>query len=205
LPYDEKHPTNPMNPYGQSKLQVEELLRDLVTSDPGWRIISLRYFNPVGAHDSGLIGENPNGIPNNLMPYVAKVASGELPHLNIFGDDYETKDGTGERDYIHVMDIANGHLASLESLKNNYGLEIFNLGTGKSYSVLDLVLSFEKVSDRVIKKAITQRRSGDMAIYYADVNKAKTLLDWEAKSTLSEMCSSVWNLYKDAARSGSHL
>ncbi len=159
----------------------------------------------MGAHESGLISEDPVGTPNNLMPYVAKVASGELPYLNIFGDDFETKDGTGERDYIHVMDIANGHLASLESLKNHNGLEIVNLGTGKSHSGLDLVLAFEKVSDRIIKRVITQRRSGDMAIYYADVNKAKILLNWEARSTLSEMCSSVWNIYKDAARSESHF
>lgn len=196
LPYDEDHPTKPMNPYGQTKLQVEEILRDLAISDPQWKIISLRYFNPVGAHESGLIGEDPNGIPNNLMPCIAKVASGEFPYLNIFGDDYKTKDGTGERDYIHVMDIADGHMAALDFLRNNNGMEIVNLGTGKSYSVLDLVLTFEKVSDRIIKKVIAQRRPGDMAIYYANVNKAKLLFDWEAKSTLSEMCSSVWNLYK---------
>jgi len=192
LPYDEDHPTNPMNPYGQSKLQVEEILRDLTVADFEWRIVCLRYFNPVGAHASGLIGEDPNGIPNNLMPYIAKVALGELPHLNIYGDDYETKDGTGERDYIGIMDLADGHMAALEYLKSNAGYHIFNLGTGKSISVLDLVVAFEKASGRSIKKAIVRRRFGDLAIYYADAYRAKNLLGWQAKSTLLEVCESVW-------------
>lgn len=152
LPYGENHPTKPMNPYGQSKLQVEEILRDLAASDPEWKIASLRYFNPVGAHESGLIGEDPSGIPNNLMPYVAKVASGELPHLDIFGDDYETRDGTGERDYIHVIDLAEGHLAALEWLRKKAGWYLFNLGTGTSTSVLELVNEFENTIGKTIKK-----------------------------------------------------
>ncbi len=192
LPYDESHPTKPMNPYGQTKLQVEEILRNLSTSDPTWKIVSLRYFNPVGAHESGLIGEDPNGIPNNLMPYVAKVASGELPHLNIFGDDYETRDGTGERDYIHVMDLAEGHMAAIDYLKANTGLEVINLGTGKPNSVLDLVSSFENASKSSIKKIINKRRPGDLPIYYANPNKAAKILDWRAQRNLNEMCLSTW-------------
>jgi UDP-glucose 4-epimerase len=192
LPYDEQHPTSPMNPYGQSKLQVEEILRDLAYSDPEWKIVSLRYFNPVGAHESGLIGEHPNGIPNNLMPYVIKVASGELPHLNIFGDDYETCDGTGERDYIHVMDLAEGHMASLDFLKLHSGMEIINLGTGKPSSVSDLISSFEKASGQKIKKIVVERRPGDLPIYYAKVEKAFNLLNWSGSRTLDEMCKSAW-------------
>ena len=193
LPYDEDHPTKPMNPYGQSKLQVEEILRDLAASDPEWKIASLRYFNPVGAHESGLIGEDPNDIPNNLMPYVAKVASGELPHLNIFGDDYETRDGTGERDYIHVIDLAEGHMSALNFLKYTTALWVINLGTGKSNSVLDLVNTFEKASGKRISKVTIQRRVGDLPIYYADASRAKNQLGWEARHTLFEMCESVWN------------
>ena len=193
LPYDEDHPTKPMNPYGQSKLQVEEILQDLAASDSEWKIASLRYFNPVGAHESGLIGEDPNGIPNNLMPYVAKVAAGELPHLNIFGDDYETRDGTGERDYIHVMDLADGHMAALDFLKDHAGLEIINLGTGKPSSVLELVVSFEKVSGQKIKKIIVARRPGDLPSYYARAEKASKLLHWNTKRDLEEMCLSAWN------------
>ena len=193
LPYDEEHPTRPMNPYGQSKLQVEEILRDLVASDPEWKIASLRYFNPVGAHESGLIGEDPNGIPNNLMPYVAKVASGEFPHLNIFGDDYETRDGTGERDYIHVMDLAEGHMASLDFLKDHTGLEIINLGTGTPSSVFDLASSFEKASNKKIKKIVVKRRPGDLPIYYAKPSKAADILGWKAVRNLDQMCQSVWH------------
>ncbi len=192
LPYDESHPTKPMNPYGQSKLQVEEILRDLAASDPEWKIVSLRYFNPVGAHESGLIGEDPSGIPNNLMPYVAKVASGGLPYLNIFGDDYETRDGTGERDYIHVMDLAEGHQAALDYLKDYAGLEIVNLGTGKPSSVLDLVFSFEKASNTKIEKIVTKRRPGDLPIYFAKPNKAADILGWKATRNLDQMCQSVW-------------
>jgi UDP-glucose 4-epimerase len=193
LPYDENHPTKPMNPYGQTKLQVEEILRDLAASDPEWKIVSLRYFNPVGAHESGLIGEDPNGIPNNLMPYVAKVASGELPHLNIFGDDYETRDGTGERDYIHVMDLADGHMLALSFvIKGGVRCQVINLGTGKSISVLELVSVFEKVSGKVIKKMIIPKRSGDLPIYYAQVKKAHNILRWQAYRTIEDMCQSAW-------------
>ena len=192
LPYDEDHPTKPMNPYGQSKLQVEEILRDLAASDPEWKIASLRYFNPVGAHESGLIGEDPNGIPNNLMPYVAKVASGELPHLNIFGDDYETRDGTGERDYIHVMDLAEGHMVALEFLKINLGWHYLNLGMGQSISVLELLKAFEEVSGRNIERAIVGRRHGDLPIYFSDVNKASVQLGWRARRDLPAMCETAW-------------
>ena len=189
LPYDENHPTKPMNPYGQTKLQVEEILRDLAASDPEWKIVSLRYFNPVGAHESALIGENPSGIPNNLMPYIAKVAAGELPYLNIFGDDYQTPDGTGERDYIHVMDLAEGHGASLSYLKNSgEGFEVVNLGTGKSISVLELVTTYEKVIGRKIKKVVSQKRLGDLPTYYAQVNKAKKILQWAAKRSVHDAC-----------------
>lgn len=193
LPYDESHPTKPMNPYGQSKLQVEEILRDLAVSNPEWKIASLRYFNPVGAHESGMIGEDSNGIPNNLMPYVVKVASGELPHLNIFGDDYETRDGTGERDYIHVVDLAEGHMASLDFLKDHAGLEIINLGSEKPSSVLDLVGQFERVSGKAIVKVVKQRRAGDLPTYHAHTDKAIKLLNWHTKRDLKEMCSSAWN------------
>lgn len=193
LPYDEEHPTKPMNPYGQSKLQVEEILRDLSASDSAWKIACLRYFNPVGAHESGLIGEDPNGIPNNLMPYVARVASGELPYLNIFGGDYETSDGTGERDYVHVVDLAEGHMAALFFLENHGGFEIINLGTGTASSVFDLVSSFEKASNKKIEKVIVKRRSGDLPIYFAKANKAADILGWKSKLTLDQMCQSVWN------------
>lgn len=192
LPYDEDHPTKPINPYGKSKLQVEEMLCDLVASDVGWKIVSLRYFNPVGAHESGLIGEDPKMAPNNLMPYIAKVASGEIPCLNIFGDDYKTKDGTGERDYIHVMDLAEGHLMALNFLNMNAGIEVINLGTGKSVSVLDLLLCFEKLTGKKIEKKIVQKRSGDLPRYYAKVNKAFKVLGWEAGRSLDQMCESAW-------------
>lgn len=201
LPYDEDHPTKPMNPYGQSKLQVEEILRDLAASDPDWKIACLRYFNPVGAHESGLIGEDPNGIPNNLMPYVAKVVSGELSHLSIFGDDYETRDGTGERDYIHVIDLVEGHMAALNFLKGQARFEIINLGTGKPSSVFELVSSYEKTSGREIKKVIAKRRPGDLPIYYAKVSKANSILGWSAKSTLDEMCSST-ELFRKSLKVG---
>jgi UDP-glucose 4-epimerase len=193
LPYDECHPTKPMNPYGQSKLQAEEILRDVASSDSEWRIVSLRYFNPVGAHESGLIGEDPNGVPNNLLPYISKVASGELSHLNIFGDDYDTRDGTGERDYIHVMDLAEGHMAALDFLKCNPGLKIINLGAGSPTSVLDFVACFEGVSGQGIKKIIVDRRPGDLPIYYASSANAKKLLNWKPTRNLVEICRTEWN------------
>ncbi|MBU3593260.1 UDP-glucose 4-epimerase GalE [Polynucleobacter sp. 71A-WALBACH] len=196
LPYDEDHPTQPMNPYGWTKLQVEEILHDLSKSDPQWKISCLRYFNPVGAHDSGLIGEDPNGIPNNLMPFISKVASGELPQLNIFGNDYLSKDGTGERDYIHVMDLADGHMAALDFLSNNSGWHAINLGTGVSTSVLELVEAFEGVIHKKLPKEFVERRPGDLPIYYAKVDKAKNTLGWEAKRSLQDMCRSSWDFKK---------
>jgi len=192
LPYDEAHPLVPMNTYGKTKLQAEEIMQDLAISDPGWAIAGLRYFNPVGAHESGLIGELPRGIPNNLMPYVCQVASGKLPALNIFGDDYDTKDGTGERDYIHVMDLAEGHVAALDFIEKNQGFYPINLGTGVSYSVYDLVSAFEKSANCLIVKKVQARRNGDLPIYYAKADKAKQLLGWSAKRDLQMMCDSSW-------------
>ena len=200
LPYDEDHPTNPLNPYGWTKLHVEQLLHDLARSDPQWAIACLRYFNPVGAHPSGLIGEDPQGIPNNLMPYVAKVAAGQLPQLNIFGNDYQTKDGTGERDYIHVMDLADGHMAALNYLKKYSGWHAINLGTGVPLSVLDLVGAFERVANHELKKVFVARRSGDLPIYYANPDRAKTLLNWVASRTLNEIVQSTWLWQKTALK-----
>ena len=192
LPYDEHHPTKPINVYGRTKLQIEEVLRDVVDSDPTWRILALRYFNPVGAHPSGLIGENPQGTPNNLMPYVAKVAANELPILHIFGDDYSTKDGTGERDYIHVMDLAEGHTAAIDYLNNHEGFRCINLGTGTAYSVLDLVKSFEEVLGSNIPYQISPRRPGDLPKYFADASIAQKLLNWQAHRSLLDMCDTTW-------------
>jgi len=192
LPLDEQHPTSATNPYGRSKLQIEEVLADLSKSDPEWRIVCLRYFNPVGAHDSSLIGEDPNDIPNNLMPYIAQVASGKLPHLNIFGDDYNTKDGTGVRDYIHVMDLAEGHKSALEFLNNHTGWHAVNLGTGVGYSVLEMVQVFEEVSGKPIPYQIVNRRDGDIATCYAKVDNSGQQLNWRAKRDLGEMCRSTW-------------
>lgn len=192
LPYDEEHPTNPINPYGRTKLQAEEILKDLAASDSSWSVSLLRYFNPVGAHESGLIGEDPNGIPNNLMPYVAQVAIGKLPYLNIFGNDYETSDGTGERDYIHVVDLAEGHLAALNFLKTHSGSHTFNLGSGESTSVLKLVDSFKKMSGVDVPYQFIPRRLGDLPAYYAKPTRAKEQLVWETKKSLDDMCASTW-------------
>jgi len=192
LPLDEEHPTSATNPYGRSKLQIEEILADVAKSDPDWHIACLRYFNPVGAHNSGLIGEDPNDIPNNLMPYIAQVASGKLPHLNVFGNDFNTNDGTGVRDYIHVMDLAEGHKAALNYLANNSGWHAINLGTGTGYSVLEMVNAFEVASNKTIPYQIKARRVGDIAICYANAEKAKQQLKWQATRTLNEMCSSTW-------------
>ena len=192
LPYDETHPTVPMNTYGKTKLQAEEIMLDLAHSDSEWAIVCLRYFNPVGAHESGLIGEHPKGIPNNLMPYVCQVASGMRPYLNVFGDDYETRDGTGERDYIHVMDLAEGHVAALHFVNTHPGWDAINLGAGTAYSVYDLVTSFEKSVGHPIAKQVQARRNGDLPVYYSEAKKAKELLGWEAKRNLQLMCDSSW-------------
>jgi len=196
LPYDEAHPTKAINPYGSTKLQIEDMLRDVAASDPEWSIVVLRYFNPVGAHGSGLIGEMPSGVPNNLMPYLVQVASGKREELRIFGNDYDTKDGTGERDYIHVMDLADGHLAALKYLLINTGWHPINLGTGQSTSVLELVRTFESVTKMVIPYKIVERRDGDLPMYYAQSSKANQLLGWSAKRGLAEMCQSAWRWEK---------
>lgn len=181
------------NPYGTSKLFIEQILKDLYKSDNTWDICILRYFNPVGAHESGLIGEEPQGIPNNLMPYVARVAAGKLKELSVFGNDYDTKDGTGVRDYIHVVDLAKGHVAALEKLdKEKKGLFIYNLGTGKGYSVLDMVKGFEKATGKKVPYKIAPRRAGDIATCYADPKKAKEELGWEAEKDINDMCKDSW-------------
>ena len=193
LPLDESHPTSVTNPYGRTKLHIEEILGDLAVSDPSWRIAILRYFNPVGAHDSGLIGEDPNGVPNNLMPYIARVAAGRLPILNIWGDDYLTLDGTGVRDYIHVMDLAKGHLAALNSLDNTEKpCDIFNLGNGIGISVLQMVTTFMTVTGCSVPYQISARRNGDIAKSWADVSKARQQLGWSATRNLEEMCTTSW-------------
>jgi UDP-glucose 4-epimerase len=192
LPYDEDHPTLPTNPYGRTKLQVEQLLQDVSNSSDEWSIACLRYFNPVGAHETGLLGEDPNGIPNNLMPIVAQVATGRLPLLNVYGDDYETSDGTGMRDYIHVMDLVDGHLAAIEWIAKNPGCHYFNLGSGESHSVLELVSEFEKASGKKIPRQVISRREGDLPNYYAQADKAFRLLNWKTSRSLSDMCESTW-------------
>jgi len=192
LPLDENHPTSATNPYGRSKLQIEEMLNDIAKSDSDWRIACLRYFNPVGAHESGLIGENPSSVPNNLMPYIAQVAAGQRAELSVFGGDYPTADGTGVRDYIHVMDLAEGHAAALGFMSQNAGWHAINLGTGKGYSVLEMVQAFEKASDRQVPYKVVARRAGDVAACYADPKKAGEVLNWSAKRTLEEMCASTW-------------
>ncbi len=184
------------NPYGWSKSMIEQILMDLQKSDQSWNIILLRYFNPIGAHKSGKIGENPKGIPNNLMPYITQVAVGKRPYLSIFGNDYNTPDGTGVRDYIHVVDLAKGHIKSLDAIKNNCGLKIYNLSTGKGYSVLEIVQSFEKVSGVKVPYKIEARRNGDIAICYSSPLKAEKELGWKAEYTLEDMCKDAWNRQK---------
>jgi len=191
-PYKEDLPLSATNPYAGSKLMIEDILRDVYASDDEWRICLLRYFNPIGAHESGLIGDNPNGIPNNLMPYIQRVAAGSLPHLNVYGDDYETIDGTGVRDYIHVTDLAAGHLAALKFLRENEGIDAFNLGTGSGSSVFEVIAAFEKASRKKIPYKIMERRPGDIAVSYADVKKAKEILKWEAELNLDDMCRDSW-------------
>lgn len=192
LPITEDMPLSTTNPYGSTKLMIENILRDVYAADKSWNIAILRYFNPVGAHESGLIGENPKGIPNNLMPYIAQVAVGKLAFLNVFGNDYDTPDGTGVRDYIHIMDLAEGHLAALENI-DKFGADAVNLGTGTGYSVLEMVKAFEKASGKKIDYKFTPRRPGDIASCYASPKKAETLLNWKAKRGLFEMCRDLWN------------
>ncbi|MCU0094682.1 UDP-glucose 4-epimerase GalE [Bacillus sp. OR9] len=191
-PITEEFPLSVTNPYGQTKLMIEQIMRDVAKADDEWSIALLRYFNPFGAHQSGSIGEDPNGIPNNLMPYVTQVAVGKLKELNIFGNDYPTKDGTGVRDYIHVVDLAKGHVKALEKVLKTKGIEAYNLGTGKGYSVLEMVKAFEKVSGKKIPYKVIGRRPGDVAICFADVSKAKRELGWEAEYGLEEMCVDSW-------------
>ena len=192
VPIREDFPLSVSNPYGRTKLMIEDMLRDIYKADTSWDIALLRYFNPIGAHESGEIGENPNGIPNNLLPYVAKVASGELECVNVFGDDYDTPDGTGVRDYIHVSDLAEGHIKALEKLSSNPGLVTYNLGTGKGYSVLEIIHSFEKACGKKIPYNITDRRPGDIDMCYADPGKAKEELGWVAKRDIDKMCEDAW-------------
>lgn len=200
LPLTENHPLGTTNPYGASKLMIEDILRDMHAADPAWRIALLRYFNPVGAHPSGLIGENPRGTPNNLMPYVAQVAAGLRPRLQVFGGDYPTKDGTGVRDYIHVVDLARGHLAALDALARQAALLTVNLGTGTGYSVLEMVAAFEKACGRPVPFEIVSRRPGDLAECYADPSLAGKLLGWKAELGLEAMCADVWRWQQCQAR-----
>lgn len=197
VPIKEDFPLSTTNPYGSTKLMIEQILTDVYKSDNSWTVILLRYFNPIGAHESGEIGENPNGIPNNLMPYINYVAAGKLDHLNVFGNDYDTHDGTGVRDYIHVVDLAIGHLKALDKARKITGVEAYNLGTGIGYSVLDIVKAFEKANNIEIKYEITVRRPGDIAVCYADPSKAKTELGWEAVRDLEQMCKDAWRYTKN--------
>ena len=191
LPLDEDCALSTTNPYGSTKLMLENIMKDLYTADSSWDIILLRYFNPVGAHESGLIGEDPKGIPNNLTPYIAQVASGKLKEINVFGNDYDTPDGTGVRDYIHVVDLALGHVKAIEKI-NEAGVHIYNLGTGNGYSVLDVIKAFEKACGKKLPYKICPRRPGDIAACYAKVDKAKRELDWVAERGIDEMCASLW-------------
>ena len=197
LPIDEAHPTRATSPYGRCKLHIEEILADVSVSEPSWRLAALRYFNPVGAHPSGLIGENPNGIPNNLMPFVAQVAVGKLPQLKVFGNDYDTPDGTGVRDYIHVMDLAEGHLAALKFLMQHPGLHTFNLGTGRGYSVLEMIKAFEAASGKPVPYTVAPRRAGDIASCYASVEFSAQTLNWRATRSLKDMCESSWKFQQN--------
>jgi UDP-glucose 4-epimerase len=190
--FREDFPLSPVNPYGRSKMMIEDILRDVAKADPDWRIALLRYFNPVGAHASGLIGEDPNGIPNNLMPYIAQVAMGKLKELPVYGSDYPTPDGTGVRDYIHVVDLARGHLAALAASRERPGVLTVNLGTGRGYSVLEVVQAFATASGRPVPYRIVERRLGDLAEYFADPALARKLLGWQAQLGIDAMCADVW-------------
>lgn len=197
VPFKEDMPLSATNPYGYTKLFIEQILTDLHTSDPEWSVALLRYFNPIGAHKSGLIGEDPNGIPNNLLPYISQVATGKLKELSVYGNDYDTPDGTGVRDYIHVVDLAQGHLAALNYIMDKTGVEAINLGTGNGSSVLQVLRAFEKACGKTIPYKIAPRRSGDIATCYADTAKARTLLGWEAKRSMDDMCADGWNFSKN--------
>lgn len=204
LPLDESHPTSATNPYGRTKLMIEHMLEDVAHADPEWRIAVLRYFNPVGAHSSGLIGEDPNGIPNNLMPYICQVASGRLLELSIYGDDYNTPDGTGVRDYIHVTDLAQGHVDGLRAIgQGDRPISIWNLGTGCGYSVLDVIAAFERINRVSVPYRIVGRRPGDVASCYAGVDKARGDLGWQASLCLDEMVGSAWRFERNQNRSSS--
>jgi len=195
-PLTEDLPLSATNPYGWTKLMIEQILRDIYISDKEWSVSILRYFNPIGAHESGKIGEDPNGIPNNLMPYITQVAIGKMDKLNIFGNDYDTHDGTGVRDYIHVVDLAKGHLKALNKILDTTGIDTYNLGTGIGYSVLDVVKSFEKATGIKIPYKITNRRPGDIAICYADPTKAYNELGWKVEKNLEDMCRDAWRWQK---------
>jgi UDP-glucose 4-epimerase len=196
VPFSETEPLSATNPYGRTKLMIEEILRDLFAADSTWQISLLRYFNPVGAHSSGLIGEDPNGIPNNLLPYISQVAVGKREKLSVFGNDYPTKDGTGERDYIHVVDLAKAHLNALEHLDENHGCEAYNIGCGRAYSVLEMILAFEKVCEKKIPYEIANRRLGDVATSFANPQKANEKLGWKAEKSLEDICKDAWNWQK---------
>lgn len=196
LPIKEDFPLSTTNPYGSTKLMIEQILQDVNASDKDFSVAILRYFNPIGAHKSGLIGEVPNGIPNNVMPYILKVASGEYEMLTVFGNDYNTKDGTGVRDYIHVVDLAKGHLKALDRIRKETGVKIYNLGTGNGYSVLDLINNFEKVNGVMVNYKIGPRRSGDIDACYADASKAREELGWIAEKGIEDMCRDAWNFIK---------
>ena len=196
VPIREDFPLSTTNPYGETKLMIERILKDIWVSDNEWSVSVLRYFNPIGAHKSGLIGENPKGIPNNLLPYVAKVAAGQLPCLSVFGDDYDTKDGTGVRDYIHVVDLAKAHLKALERAEKVSGVEYFNVGTGTGYSVLEIVKAYEKATGLKVNYKIVDRRPGDIATCYADPKKAYEVLGWRAENGIDDMCRDLANWMK---------
>jgi len=198
VPIREDFPLSTTNPYGATKLMIEDMLRDIAKADPDWSVALLRYFNPIGAHKSGLIGESPNGIPNNLMPYITQVAVGKLEKLNVFGNDYPTHDGTGVRDYIHVVDLSKGHINALKKVTEKKGIDAYNLGTGTGYSVLDIVKAFEEANDIKIPYVIADRRPGDIAECYADPKKALEELGWSAKFNLRDMCQDSWNYAKNA-------
>ena len=193
VPITEDFPLSTTNPYGSTKLFIEQILKDCCVPDKDFSVILLRYFNPIGAHSSGLIGEDPNGIPNNLMPFIARVADGTYPELNVFGNDYETHDGNGARDYIHVVDLSIGHIKAIEKIRNMKGVEIYNLGTGKGFSVLDLVNTFEKVNNVKVNYKIVGRRAGDIAVCYANCDKALKELGWKCERNIEDMCRDTWN------------